>query len=78
MEETKITENGTECDIPVEEHEHCTEERNGPCKGKSRSKDKQLIEELQGELDKQKELLMRTAAEFDNFKRRTELSLIHI
>ena len=30
------------------------------------------LEEVKAELEKQKELLLRTAAEFDNFKKRTE------
>lgn len=34
-------------------------------------------ETLKAELEKQKELLMRTAAEFDNFKKRTEREKLH-
>lgn len=34
-------------------------------------------EKLKGELEVQKELLMRTAAEFDNFKKRTEREKLH-
>lgn len=37
-----------------------------------KGKDNKKIEELTAEVEKQKELLLRTAAEFDNFKRRTE------
>lgn len=46
-----------------------------PSEGKKeqkKGKDAKKIEELTAELQKQKELLLRTAAEFDNFKRRTE------
>ena len=39
---------------------------------KKKSKKDKEIEELNFELDKQKDLLLRTAAEFDNYKKRTE------
>ena len=39
---------------------------------KKKSKKDKEIEELKLELDKQKDLLLRTAAEFDNYKKRTE------
>lgn len=37
-----------------------------------KSKTNEEIEKLKAEVDSQKDLLMRTAAEFDNFKKRTE------
>ena len=39
---------------------------------KKKNKKDQEIEALRAELEQQKELLVRTAAEFDNFKKRTE------
>ena len=47
-----------------------TEKKEASPKKKSK-KDKEL-EELKAELEKQKDLLLRTAAEFDNYKKRTE------
>lgn len=41
-------------------------------KEKKKNKKDQEIEALRAELEQQKELLVRTAAEFDNFKKRTE------
>lgn len=41
-------------------------------KEKKKSKKDEELEKLKGELDAKSDLLMRTAAEFDNFKRRTE------
>lgn len=43
-----------------------------------KSKESKRIEELTAELEKQKELLLRTAAEFDNFKRRTEKERLEV
>ena len=48
-----------------------TTEKKEPAPKKKSKKDKEL-EELRAELDKQKDLLLRTAAEFDNYKKRTE------
>ena len=39
---------------------------------KKKSKKDKEIEALKAELDSQKDLLLRTAAEFDNYKKRTE------
>ncbi len=43
-----------------------------------KSKSNKQIEELKAEAEKQKELFLRTAAEFDNYKRRTEKERIEI
>lgn len=53
-------------------------ENEKPKQTKKPSKDKQLIEKLQNELNEKNELLLRTAAEFDNFKKRTERERISI
>ena len=47
-------------------------------KESKKSKDNKKIEELTNELSNQKELFLRTAAEFDNFKRRTEKERLEI
>lgn len=47
-------------------------------KESKKSKENKKIEELNNELAHQKELLLRTAAEFDNFKRRTEKERLEI
>ena len=54
----------------VKNTEETTEKKETAPKKKSK-KDKEL-EELKAELEKQKDLLLRTAAEFDNYKKRTE------
>lgn len=48
-----------------------TEEKKESAPKKKSKKDKEL-EELKAELEKNKDLLLRTAAEFDNYKKRTE------
>lgn len=48
-----------------------TEEKKETAPKKKSKKDKEL-EELKAELEKNKDLLLRTAAEFDNYKKRTE------
>lgn len=45
---------------------------------KKKSKKDVEIEELKKELDKKSDLLIRTAAEFDNFKKRTEKERLNI
>lgn len=70
----KSGENETEeVEVPCCDN-NCSESDKKECKKKEhkRSKESELIDKLNSELDKQKELLMRTAAEFDNYKRRTE------
>lgn len=53
--------------------EEVLENEETPKKPKTKkSKSQTEIETLKAELENQKELLMRTAAEFDNFKKRTE------
>lgn len=47
-------------------------------KESKKAKENKQIEELKAEVEKQKELLLRTAAEFDNYKRRTEKERIEI
>ena len=49
-----------------------TEETVEKAAPKKKSKKDKEIEELKAELEKQKDLLLRTAAEFDNYKKRTE------
>ncbi len=48
-----------------------TEEKKEAAPKKKSKKDKEL-EELRAELEKNQDLLLRTAAEFDNYKKRTE------
>lgn len=48
-----------------------TEEKKETAPKKKSKKDKEL-EELRAELEKNQDLLLRTAAEFDNYKKRTE------
>lgn len=62
------TMNDSEVNQTAEEKKTASEPKKEPKKGKDAKK----IEELTAEVEKQKELLLRTAAEFDNFKRRTE------
>lgn len=47
-------------------------------KDTKKSKENKKIEELSNELANQKDLFLRTAAEFDNFKRRTEKERLEI
>ena len=47
-------------------------EPEAPKKEKKKSKKESEIEKLQAELDAKNDLLVRTAAEFDNYKKRTE------
>ena len=49
-----------------------------PKKEKKPSKDKATIEKLQNELNEKNELLLRTAAEFDNYKKRTERERVSV
>ena len=66
-EETKVTENETE--ETSKESEKVKE--TAPKKDKKSKKDSE-IEKLKAELDKKNDVLLRTAAEFDNYKKRTE------
>lgn len=60
-------------------NEKVTEEEGKPVKKDSKkSKENKKIDELTIELANQKELFLRTAAEFDNFKRRTEKERLEI
>ena len=62
MEEKKVTEETVETEEkPVEK-----------VKKEKKSKKDTEIENLKAELEKKSELLLRTAAEFDNFKKRTD------
>lgn len=57
----------------IKENQNQDEEKKEPeVKEKKKSKKDTEIEGLKAELDKSKDLLLRTAAEFDNFKKRTE------
>ena len=56
----------------INEEKVSVEEAKGGKKESKKAKDNKKIEELNNELAYQKELVLRTAAEFDNFKRRTE------
>ena len=56
----------------INEEKVVTEECKPNKKESKKSKESKKIEELTNELANQKELLLRTAAEFDNFKKRTE------
>lgn len=59
---------------PIAEEEVKTEaeaEKEAPKKEKKSKKNAEL-EKVKAELEKQKDLLLRTAAEFDNYKKRTE------
>ena len=77
-EETKITENEaekTETEAQVkpqteEKSEEKTEEKTA--KKEKKSKKEAELEKLKAELDKKNDILLRTAAEFDNYKKRTE------
>ncbi|MBQ7725696.1 MAG: nucleotide exchange factor GrpE [Clostridia bacterium] len=67
-EEKKTEPTGQTAEEPVKEEEKTSEK---PKKEKKSKKDAET-ETLKAELEKTKELLLRTAAEFDNFKKRTE------
>ncbi|MEE1161585.1 MAG: nucleotide exchange factor GrpE, partial [Acutalibacteraceae bacterium] len=66
-EETKVTENETE--ETSKESEKVKE--TAPKKEKKSKKDSE-IEKLKAELEQKNDVLLRTAAEFDNYKKRTE------
>ncbi len=66
MEDEKKT--AEQCD-PTQEK---TAEETKTAKKEKKSKKDAEIEKLKEELDKKSELLLRTAAEFDNYKKRTE------
>ena len=66
-EETKVTENETE--ETTEKSEKVKE--TAPKKEKKSKKDSE-IEKLKAELEQKNDVLLRTAAEFDNYKKRTE------
>ena len=73
-EETKITENEAEKTEtgaePQAQQEVKSEEKTA--KKEKKSKKDSEIEKLKAELDKKNDILLRTAAEFDNYKKRTE------
>ena len=73
-EETKITENEaekTETEAQVKpQTEQKSEEKTA--KKEKKSKKEAELEKLKAELDKKNDILLRTAAEFDNYKKRTE------
>ena len=60
----------------LEENKNCTAEteQEQPVKEKKEKKNKkdEEIQKLKAEIDAKQDLLLRTAAEFDNFKKRTE------
>lgn len=62
----------------IKEEKVVSEEEKAIKKESKKGKDNKKIEELSNELANQKELLLRTAAEFDNFKRRTEKERLEI
>ena len=72
-EETKnpVTEDG-EVTTETPKNETSENEKTQKSAKAKKSKSNAQTEKLQSELNNQKELLMRTAAEFDNFKKRTE------
>ena len=67
-EETKVTEN--EAEETKANNETKVEEKTA--KKEKKSKKDSEIEKLKAELDKKYDVLLRTAAEFDNYKKRTE------
>ncbi len=75
-EEEKNTQETQEPDIEVLDPESAPETEttgdSAPPKKEKAKKKKSETEELKAQLETQKDLLLRTAAEFDNFKRRTE------
>lgn len=66
-EETKITENEAE-----ETETNSEKPQEKTAKKEKKSKKDSEIEKLKAELDKKNDILLRTAAEFDNYKKRTE------
>ena len=72
-EETKITENEAETNSekPKETQADAAPQEKAAKKEKKSKKDSE-IEKLKSELDKKNDILLRTAAEFDNYKKRTE------
>lgn len=73
-EETKITENEAEKTETEAEVKPQTEEKSEEktAKREKKSKKEAELEKLKAELDKKNDILLRTAAEFDNYKKRTE------
>ncbi|MEE1025536.1 MAG: nucleotide exchange factor GrpE, partial [Acutalibacteraceae bacterium] len=57
-----------EADVKAEAKAEPEKKASKPKKSKANAE----VEKLKSEVENQKELLMRTAAEFDNFKKRTE------
>lgn len=68
VENIQETENAT---VETEKETEAVKKAEKTTKSK-KSKTNSELEKLKSDLDNQKELLMRTAAEFDNFKKRTE------
>lgn len=62
----------TETKTPQEEAVQAEQVKTAEKKEKKKSKKDTLLEELSAELEAKNDLLARTAAEFDNFKKRTE------
>lgn len=73
-EETKITENEAEKTETEAQVKPQTEEKSEEktAKKEKKSKKEAELEKLKAELDKKNDILLRTAAEFDNYKKRTE------
>ena len=73
-EETKITENEAEKTETEAEVKPQTEQKSEEktAKKEKKSKKEAELEKLKAELDKKNDILLRTAAEFDNYKKRTE------
>ncbi|MEE1239273.1 MAG: nucleotide exchange factor GrpE, partial [Acutalibacteraceae bacterium] len=66
-EETKVTENETE-----ETKADSAKAKETTLKKEKKSKKDSEIEKLKAELEQKNDVLLRTAAEFDNYKKRTE------
>lgn len=74
-EEKKVNDAEPETEVK----EEVKPEKEAPKKQKeSKPKKNQELEKLKEELQEQKDLLLRTAAEFDNYKRRTEKDRISV
>ena len=73
-EETKITESEAEKTETEAQVKPQTEEKSEEktAKKEKKSKKEAELEKLKAELDKKNDILLRTAAEFDNYKKRTE------
>lgn len=71
-EETKKTENKAEQAGAAPEKQAKPNPEEKAAKKEKKSKKDSEIEKLQAELEKKNDILLRTAAEFDNFKKRTE------